>query len=338
MKLLTTAPPSVRFEPGTYLNAVRDLARWNEAAGVKGMLIYTDNSLMDPWCVAQVVLESTKDFVPLVAVQPVYMSPYAAACKIASLAFLYQRKVALNMVAGGFKKDLQNLGDDIEHDPRYDRLVEYTLILKALLQGETVTFSGEYYNVKNLKLDPGLSPDLMPEIYVSGASEACITAAATLEATRFSYTKPPADLAANAPLPGAGQLGLRFGIIARETAEEAWQIARNRFPADRRGQMAHKMARSTSDSIWHQEISAMAEDLHEARDGAYWLYPIKNYRTFCPYLVGTYEEIGNYISRYAALGFRDLILDVPDSEDDLAHAIRAVQHSPATADALSHTA
>ncbi|MEP3036688.1 MAG: LLM class flavin-dependent oxidoreductase, partial [Pseudoruegeria sp.] len=229
MKLLTTAPPSVRFEPGTYLNAVRDLARWNEAAGVKGMLIYTDNSLMDPWCVAQVVLESTKDFVPLVAVQPVYMSPYAAACKIASLAFLYQRKVALNMVAGGFKKDLQNLGDDIEHDPRYDRLVEYTLILKALLQGETVTFSGEYYNVKNLKLDPGLSPDLMPEIYVSGASEACITAAATLEATRFSYTKPPADLAANAPLPGAGQLGLRFGIIARATAEEAWQIARNRF-------------------------------------------------------------------------------------------------------------
>lgn len=336
MKLLTTAPPSVRFEPGTYLNAVRDLARWNEAAGVEGMLIYTDNSLIDPWPVAQVVLESTNDFVPLVAVQPVYMSPYTAACKIASLAFLYQRKIALNMVAGGFKNDLQNLGDDTDHDSRYDRLIEYTLIMKALLRGEVVTFEGTYYQVKNLKLDPVLSPDLMPDIYLSGASDACIAAAATLEATRFSYTKPPADLAANTPLPGAGQLGLRFGIIARETAAEAWHVARNRFPADRRGQMAHKMARSTSDSIWHQEIAAMADDLHDARDGAYWLYPIKNYRTFCPYLVGTYEEVGAYITQYAALGFRDLILDVPESEDDLAHAMRAVRHSPATADMLSH--
>ena len=52
MKLLTTAPPSVQFAPGTYLEAVGTLAQWNEAAGVEGMLIYTDNSLMDPWTVA----------------------------------------------------------------------------------------------------------------------------------------------------------------------------------------------------------------------------------------------------------------------------------------------
>ena len=39
MKLLTTAPPSVQFAPGTYLEAVGTLAQWNEAAGVEGMLI-----------------------------------------------------------------------------------------------------------------------------------------------------------------------------------------------------------------------------------------------------------------------------------------------------------
>lgn len=327
MKLLTTAPPSVRFEPQSYLQTIRDLARWNEAAGIEGMLIYTDNSLADPWTVAQAVLDCTTTFVPLVAVQPLYLSPYAAACKIASLGFLYGRRIALNLVAGGFRKDLEQLGDLLDHDPRYDRLVEYATILQALLRGETVTFAGTYYMVRNLKLQPALPPELLPEIYVSGASEACIAAARALGAVRFSYTKPPAELRALAPLPGAGDLGLRFGIIARDTSEEAWQVARARFPADRRGQMAHRMARATSDSIWHQEIAELAEELPDARDGAYWLYPVRNYRTFCPYLVGSHAEVGALIADYAELGFRCLILDVPQSEADLAQAMRALPPS-----------
>jgi len=325
MKLLTTAPPSVRFAPGAYLEAVGTLAQWNEAAGVEGMLIYTDNSLMDPWAVAQAVIERTRHFVPLVAVQPLYMSPLAAARKLSSLAFLYGRRLALNMVAGGFVRDLEQLGDATEHDARYDRLVEYTQILQALLRGETVTFSGSYYQVANLTLSPALPPDLMPEFFLSGASEACAAAATTLGATRLSYTKPPQDLEPLAPLPGEGRIGLRFGVIARDSSEAAWQEAHQRFPADRRGQIAHKMARGTTDSIWHQEISQKADDLDEARDGAYWLFPLRNYKTFCPYLVGSYGEVAAYVGRYRALGYTTLILDVPDSEAELQHSLRAVQ-------------
>lgn len=324
MKLFTTAPPSVRFAPGAYLEEVTRLARWNEAAGVEGMLIYTHNSLIDPWTVAQAVMEHTELFVPLVAVQPLYMSPLAAARKVSSLAFLYGRKMALNMVAGGFIKDLEQLGDVTEHDARYDRLTEYTLILQALLRGETVSFSGDYYQVSNLRLSPALPGDMFPDFYVSGASPACIATAATLGATRLSYTKPPADLEAMAPLVGAGRIGLRFGVVARETADEAWNFARARFPADRRGQIAHKMARGTTDSAWHQEISQMADDLHEARDGAYWLFPLRNYKTFCPYLVGEYKEISDYVARYRALGFETLILDVPDSEAELQRTLTAL--------------
>lgn len=325
MKILTTAPPSIRSVPGAYLEEIRHLACWNESAGVEGMLIYTDNSLMDPWCVAQAVMERTERFVPLVAVQPLYMSPLAAARKVSSLAFLYGRRIALNMVAGGFVKDLEQLGDSTEHDARYDRLIEYTQILKALLHGETVTFSGEYYTVTNLKFSPSLLTECIPDIYMSGAFDACTAAATTLGSVRLSYTKPPAELEAIAPLAGHGHLGLRVGIIARPSAETAWTIARERFPADRRGQMAHKIARGTSDSVWHREVSQLAEDLHDARDGAYWLYPLQNYKTFCPYLVGDYDEVGSYITRYEALGFRCLILDVPHSEEDLAHTMTALR-------------
>ncbi|MBT9386248.1 LLM class flavin-dependent oxidoreductase [Pseudooceanicola sp. CBS1P-1] len=325
MNLYTTAPASTRFQPGSYLGAVRDLARWSEAAGLDGMLIYTDNSLADPWCVAQTVLEGTRNFRPLIAVQPLYMSPLAAARKISSLAFLYGRRVALNMVSGGFSRDLEQLGDTADHDTRYDRLVEYTQLLQALLRGGPVTFQGRWYAVTNLTLSPALPEALMPEIFVSGASEACQAAAVSLGATRFSYTSPPADLARRAPLPGAGRLGLRAGIIAREDSRSAWTAALTRFPEDKRGQMAHRLARLKSQSRWHRDISELAEALPEARDGAYWLNPIRNYRTFCPYFVGSHGEVADLICGYDQLGYTTLILDVPESRADLEEAVRAVR-------------
>ncbi len=48
MKVLNTAPTSLRYEPATFLGEVRRLARWNEDAGIEGMLIYTDNALIAP--------------------------------------------------------------------------------------------------------------------------------------------------------------------------------------------------------------------------------------------------------------------------------------------------
>ncbi|MGD9918250.1 MAG: LLM class flavin-dependent oxidoreductase [Paenirhodobacter sp.] len=325
MKIFTTAPPSVRFQPRAYLDKIAQIARWHEDAGIEGMLIYTDNSLIDPWTVAQAAIERTSRFVPLIATQPVYMHPLAAARKISSLGFLYGRRVALNMVAGGFSRDLAQLGDKTEHDRRYDRLIEYSTILLSLLRGETITLEGLYYQVERLQLQPAGDPVLMPDLYLSGASEACKTAAASLGATRLSYTKPLDQLA---PVQGqSGPVGLRLGVIARPDRDSAWEVARARFPADRRGQLAHRMARGSSDSIWHRDISEVAETLDEGGAGPYWLFPLKNYKTFCPYLVGSYGEVAEYIRGYARLGFETLILDEPTDHADLAHTMQALDLS-----------
>ena len=56
--------------------AVADVARWSEAAGCEGILVYTDNGIVDPWLVSQLILQSTERLAPLVAVQPAYMHPY----------------------------------------------------------------------------------------------------------------------------------------------------------------------------------------------------------------------------------------------------------------------
>src|SRR5436309_15682542 len=164
IEVFSTCPP-IRGEGGAYLQKVADVARWSEQSGCRGMLVYADNSLLDPWLVSQAIVENTEALCPLVAVQPVYMHPYTVAKLVATLGFLYCRRLYLNMVAGGFKNDLHALNDPTPHDQRYERLVEYTMVIKQLLIGTgPVTFEGRFYKVDKLKMVPPLSPDLLPGI------------------------------------------------------------------------------------------------------------------------------------------------------------------------------
>jgi len=66
--------------------------------------------------VSQVIIQATSRLCPLVAVQPIYLHPYAVATLVASLGHLYRRRVYLNMVAGGFVNDLTALDDPTPHD------------------------------------------------------------------------------------------------------------------------------------------------------------------------------------------------------------------------------
>src|SRR5256886_17144316 len=86
---------------------------------------------------------------------------------VASFGHLQERRIYLNMVAGGFKNDLVALNDTTPHDKRYDRLIEYTLIIRELLRGAVVSFDGAFYQIKNLKLTPPLPSELLPGIFVS---------------------------------------------------------------------------------------------------------------------------------------------------------------------------
>jgi alkanesulfonate monooxygenase len=320
--IYTTCPPSSTFEGKDYLPHVGRVARWSEEGGATGMLIYTDNSLVDPWCVAQAVLTETERLLPLIAVQPVYAPPFSIAKRIASLAHLYHRAIALNMVAGGFVKDLAALGDATAHDDRYERLLEYTQMIKALLRNESVTFEGRYFNLTDARLSPSVPEPLLPRIFVSGSSEAGANVAASLDATAVNY--PPAPEALLGPVaPGTFA---RVGIIAAETDAAAWAAAHLRFPPSRRGEMTHRLATAVSDSVWHKTLSEMAKNQSGA-DGPYWLHPLKTYRTFCPYLVGSHETVGATLARYREAGFVGFILDVPQSQHDLAQAMEAFRHS-----------
>jgi len=323
IELYSTCLASADLEPMAFRRRVLDVARWSERQRCRGMLVYTDNSLLDPWVVAQLVIEHTVSLRPLVAVQPVYRHPYTVAKTIASLGHLANRAVDLNMVAGGFVNDLRALADTTPHDRRYDRLREYTAIVMRLLEGEAVTFEGEFYRVDRLRLRPELPRALRPRILVSGSSAPGRAAARALGAVAVEYPVPAADGETTPALEGLAK-GIRVGIIARSDEAEAWRVARTRFPADRAGQIAHQLAGRTSDSQWHHQLSEVADD-----PPPYWLAPFRNYRTFCPYLVGTHGRLGQELACYLAAGYTTFVLDVPAGEDDLYHANLVFQHARA---------
>jgi len=315
IELFSTCPPSSNADRESYLARVIDVARWSEQVGCTGILVYADNSQVDPWLLAQIIVTHTRALCPLVAVQPVYMHPYTVAKIVTSIAHLYRRRIYLNMVAGGFKNDLLALNDTTPHDQRYDRLVEYTLLVKRLLLGEPVSIEGKFYKVDKLKLSPSLPADLFPGIFVSGSSDAGLAAAEAIGATAIKYPKPVKESGDDRPN-GSLVSGIRVGILSRPRDGEAWTIARARFPEDRKGQLTRQLATKVSDSVWHKQLSALA---HTEEKSPYWLVPFEQYQTMCPYLVGDYDTVGQELAGYISLGYRTFILDVPPNAEELGY-------------------
>ncbi|HEV3312748.1 MAG TPA: LLM class flavin-dependent oxidoreductase [Chloroflexota bacterium] len=316
LEIFSTCPQSAVANRGSYLQEVITAAQWSERAGCTGILVYSDNSQIDPWLLSQIIIEHTSHLCPLVAVQPVYMHPHTAATMVSTLGYLFRRRVYLNMVAGGFKNDLTALGDDTPHDARYSRLIEYTTILNRLLTSPLpVSHDGEFYRVEHLRMFPPLDPDLAPRIFVSGSSESGLAAAKALHATAIHYPEPSGQYAERFP-EDSGRHGIRIGIVARESERTAWEVAHHYFPADRRGQLTQQVAMKISDSAWHRQLSRLGDT---TTTNPYWLVPFQNYKTFCPYLVGSYDQVASELAAYIRCGMHTFILDIPRTEEDLVH-------------------
>src|SRR4051794_6772192 len=93
--LYSTCRSSFAYQETSRLATVLEIAKWADDAGYRGALVYTDCAALDTWAAAQAMILNTTDFVPLVAVQPLDMTPFAVARAVSSLAQLYGRRVDL---------------------------------------------------------------------------------------------------------------------------------------------------------------------------------------------------------------------------------------------------
>src|SRR5256885_17256705 len=86
----------------------------------------------------------------------------------------------------------------------------------------------------------------------------------------------------------------------------------------RSGQLTHQLAMKVSDSAWHKQLSDLAAATASG-ESPYWLVPFQNYKTLCPYPLGSSERVGGGVARYLGLGDRAFIFGLPPPDGELRH-------------------
>ena len=164
----------------------------SEKYNYSGILLFTGHdTYVEPWMIANIVLSRTKRLAPLIAVNPIYMHPFTVAKNINSLAYLYDRKIFVNCVTVTAKVDLVAFNDELNHDERYDRLVDYFSLVRSLLESsEPISYNGKFYSVKNIHLRPKIDNHLLPEYFLAGFSAGAETSSHKIGATWMNMAYP----------------------------------------------------------------------------------------------------------------------------------------------------
>jgi alkanesulfonate monooxygenase len=224
------------------------------------------------------------------------------------------------MITGTATSDLQGLGEQLSHQDRYSRLSEFIHIVRQLLAStRPVTFNGKFYTTNNVQLRPGLPPALMPEFLIAGQSDDAHRVAKQMGCLMMQMLPPNLDEGINAP-------GMNFGIFAREGPDQARQEAKLFFQDSAEKRELLKYTMENTDSVWKRRLNdaGQKDELHE---NGYWLLPFLTFQADCPYLVGSYAEIGAKLRRFVEMNVSTIILDVVADEQELDHVGKALASS-----------
>jgi alkanesulfonate monooxygenase len=213
------------------LDYMASVARETEASGFVGGLMPSFPSTDDPWAAASALASSTSSYRFMIAFQPGFLHPVAAARMSATLQLLTGGRVVYNIISGGGGPQQLWWGDKVDHDDRYARTSEFLDVLRGVWDGGRFSHSGRFYQVADGGLPDYLAAQPFPEIFFSGSSPAAIDAAGRHADYYLSWLEPFDALAAKFALvrshaPRPPKFAVRVDILARETEEEAWEEIR----------------------------------------------------------------------------------------------------------------
>jgi len=311
------------------------------------MLVPHNLHEVDPWMVATYLGSVTDTLVPLLAVQPACTPPHTAAACAAAYAMLYGRPLDFNLVAGARDDEMRQIGDQLTHDERYERLRHYGAILRALLRGAAVDEDSRYYTYRKFRLEP--RPDVLERcrIFVAGSSPASLRVATEIADVVVTHPAPYEEWRDKFLRPiqatgYSGEIGIRIGIICRSGRDEAWATASRRFPESWLGRQ-ETLLKTQSQNVWSRELAlrAVAEEAGSATAGAgpdtYWLGAFRSGRASAPFLVGSYADVGARLGEYTGAGVGHVLLN-GSYEDDFEHTRKGIEFAAAFRDPDSSVA
>lgn len=310
-------------DPADYWAAFAGLVKLTDGYDFDGMLCFSANeTLVDPWLAAHYLILNSRRLIPIVATNPVYLHPFAAAKMVSSFAYMHGRKTILNLITGASGRDREVLSDPIDHDDRYTRLGEYARIMKSLLTDpKMMDFEGRYYKLSSAVLSPTPPPALHPGFLVAGHSDAAIRTAGLVDAVHLRMLGPKLE----EDLPeAAGGLGIHLGIIAREDEDAAWAAAKAHYPHDPEVEGILEYMMEGSDSVWKRRLYEKTLERGDARP-EYWLEPFGQLRADCPYLVGAHERLAEILAAHIEKGADWIILDLPNEQEEFENTAKTLR-------------
>ena len=297
-----------------------------EDHGWKGALIGAGWGRPDTFTVAAALTARTTTFEPLIAIRPGYWRPANFASAAATLDHLTGGRVRINIVSG---QDKLSAYGDSEGDQahRYGRTKEFMRLVRRLWTEESVTFSGEHFQVANSTVEPRLQARgerRHPKLYFGGASEA---------AERVSATEADIQLFWGEPLDGVRErierlkelswdlnrdlppleFGLRITTLVRETTEQAWADAEAKVDEMAKAQNSGLDEHRRAPVVGQQRLL----DLHargEVLDDNLYTAPGKygGGGAGTTWLVGSAADVASSLRKYAQLGITHFVLsDTP---------------------------
>ena len=207
------------------------VAQAAEQLGFDGLLTPCGTACEDAWVTTAMLIGLTKRIRFLVAFRPGLLSPTLAA----QMASTYQRlsggRLLLNVVTGAEPAELARFGDWADKDARYSRTAEFLEVLQGSWNDDPFDFAGDHYRVAGATTRAVPTP--RPDIYFGGASPAAEAVAARWVDVYLAWGEPPAMVAERvervrrlALSHGRSlRFGIRFHVITRDSAEEAWRVA-----------------------------------------------------------------------------------------------------------------
>lgn len=275
------------------------------------------------------ILAATEKLKVIAAILPGPWKPALAAKQLATIDYLTQGRIAINVVSGWFKGEFDAIGEEWpDHDQRYARSEEFIRTLKGIWTTDNFSFDGKYYQFKDYTLKPKPVQQPHPEIFQGGTSRAARDMASRISDWYFAngntvegIREQIEDLHAKAKqnqhqvkvglnafiiardteeITSPKPLKVKIFIIARDTEEEAQavlqEIIANANPeAVNAFADATRQAGAASPEGEGNWAKSSFEDLVQYNDG------------FKTNLIGTPEQIAERIVAYKAAGV-DLIL------------------------------
>lgn len=166
---------------GARFKLARDVILSAERAGFDTALIAQhtinpqgqDVEVMDAWTAAAAAAALTSRIEIIAAIKPRLYHPAVLAKMALGIEDISQGRFALNLVSAWYKPELERSGIGFPvHDSRYTYSAEWIEIVRALMQGQSVTHAGEAFTLEDFSLRPVSPVRARPYIYAGGESEA----------------------------------------------------------------------------------------------------------------------------------------------------------------------